>query len=525
MKRVIYHRVASCALTGLNGVPVEIEVTVLPGLPRFEISGRGDSAIRESRDRVRAAIGNVGYVFPKGRVIASYAPAALPKQGSAFDLPLALAILAASSQAVRPDHLPKSASFGELALNGRVKPVQGALGRLLSLRDAGIRHVIGPAEHADAARWVDDIVYEGVSHLREAIDRFSGVPGPPPTSHNLEATRDTAVVPSFLDVVRGQEEGVRAAVIAAAGWHPMLLMGAPGSGKTSLASAVPDLLPPLTDAEAMDVLRIRSVMDADAGHGRLPVARPFRHTHHSLTTAALIGGGVTPTPGECTLAHRGVLFLDEVTEVKPHVLDALREPLETMTVHLARARWTVEFPADFLLIAACNPCRCGYLLEPGTVCRCTDAMVRRHLSRISGPLFDRFDMAVHLTRVTSREIAVTGPADPTDTAKSDRARSLVTQAWAAQARRAERHHLSHPMNGRVPADRIPHVFAIEDEAMTLAGELADRTLMSPRAFFSMLKVARTIADLDGRDTVGVDAIAEAHHFKGRLPFAAPPTPR
>jgi magnesium chelatase family protein len=519
-----YHRISSCALTGLEGVVVEIEVSILPGLPRFEVTGRGDHAIRESRDRVRAAIRHSGYNFPKGRVVASYAPASLPKQGSAFDLPLALAVLASSDQVVRMAGTSETAAFGELSLDGHVRYVHGALGRLLSLREKGIRHVIGPSACEGEANAVDSVRYEGVSTLKEAVLRYSGVSNSKSRAAALpapEAVQDLEAADPF-GMIRGQEEGIRACTIAAAGWHPILLMGAPGCGKTSLASVIPEILPPLTVEESLEVSKIYSVSGHAPRSGGLVKSRPFRHTHHTVTCGALIGGGLIPSPGECTLAHRGVLFLDEVTEIQPRVLDALREPLETGHIHLSRAERNATFPADFLFVAACNPCRCGYLLEPKGQCRCDDAAVRRHLSRISGPLFDRFDLVVSLTRVDTQEMISIPDADSTSSIRHAKlTKELISNAWAVQQERASRRGLANFLNAKVRVPDPERYFAVSDKAMTFAADIADRNQLSVRSFFSMLRIARTIADLEQHEFIREIDIAEASHYKARLPFVTP----
>jgi len=518
-----YHRIRSCALTGLDGIVVEIEVSVLPGLPRFEVTGRGDNSIRESRDRVRAAIRHSGYDFPKGRVIASYAPASLPKQGSAFDLPLALAVLTSSKQAVRQAETSETAAFGELSLNGEVRYVHGALGRLLTLREKGIRHVIGPSACASEAKAVNSIQFEGVDTLKEAVLRYSGVKSRIKSSEPSAAdeTDDIETGEAFR-LIRGQTEGIRACTIAAAGWHPILLMGAPGCGKTTLASAIPDILPPLTEEESLEISRIYSVTGNASDTGGLLKRRPFRQTHHTVTQGALIGGGIVPSPGECTLAHRGVLFLDEVTEIQPRVLDALREPLETGKIHLARADWKAEFPADFLFVAACNPCRCGYLLESHSVCRCDDAAVRRHLSRISGPLFDRFDLVVSLTRVDTSDLLAVPDFDSELSFKyASDVRKRIAGAWEMQRERAQKRGIGNFHNAKAQVPDPERYFQVSDKAMKFAADIADKSHISVRSFFSMLRIARTIADLDRHEFVREIDIAEACHYKARLPFASP----
>lgn len=520
MRATYYHQVASCALSGLEGLPLEIEVSILAGLPQFELSGRADPAIRESRGRVRAAISNSGYSFPRGRVIASYAPAALPKQGSAFDLPLALAILAASSQAARPEGAPRSAYLGELSLDGRVKPVKGILSRLLALRQTGIRYVVGPREGEPEAALIEGIDYDGVSNLKEAVHRFSGIRGRGVRRQlPLERQAHGADVTGPWPII-GQEEGLRACLIAAAGWHPLLMMGAPGCGKTLLASVIPGLLPPLGDGEMLEVLRVQSAAGNPGTAGHLSRERPFRQTHHSITVSALVGGGNIPLAGECTLAHRGVLFLDEVTEMSPRVLDALREPAESQEIRLARAGWQMVFPADFLLVAACNPCRCGLLLEPGSLCRCQDTAIRRHLSRISGPLFDRFDLTAMLTRVEAASL--TGQGDRLR-GRTDQhlLREKIAAAWEMQRRRARACGYETFHNSKVRADQPLDYFQIDQGVRRFAAGLADASLMTARSFFSMVRVARTIADLEQKEAVTKEDMAEAFHYKAPMPWPVP----
>ncbi len=520
MRATYYHQVVSCALTGLEGLPLEIEVSILAGLPQFEISGRGDPAIRESRGRVRAAISNSGYSFPKGRVIASYAPASLPKQGSAFDLPLALAILAASSQATRPSGFPPSAYLGELSLDGRVKPVKGMLSRLLALRKVGVRYVVGPREGEREADLVDAIEYEGVGDLKEAVHRFSGIRSGASRTEKQEREQRVTQAAARPEQVLGQEEGLRACIIAAAGWHPLIMMGAPGCGKTLLASIIPGLLPPLGDREILEVLRVKSVAGKAETAADLILERPFRHTHHSITVSALVGGGTVPRPGECTLAHRGVLFLDEVTEMNPRVLDALREPVETQEIRLARAGWKMAFPADFLLVAACNPCRCGLLLEAGSHCRCQDSAIRRHLSRISGPLFDRFDLTAILTRVEAASLTGRG-YEKRNRPDQGRIRTDVAAAWEMQRKRAQSQIPGPFHNSRVRAEEPLDYFQVENSVRQYAAGLADASLMTARSFYSMIRVARTMADLEQREWISKEDIAEAFHYKAPMPWPVP----
>jgi magnesium chelatase family protein len=508
MKAMHYQRLVSSALTGLEGLPVEIEVSILPGLPNFDISGRCDPAVHESRDRVRAAICNSGYHFPKGRVIASYAPAALPKQGSAFDLALSIAILAASGQIIAPARRPAPAFLGELSLNGQVKPVKGILGRLMALEAAGISQVVGPLEGQAEAQLLERMDYQAVASLKEAVERFSGIRGRP------SAVKGQDLLPKdptsyLLDGIRGQEEGIRAISIAAAGWHPLLLLGAPGCGKSMLASALPQILPDMDKKESLEVGMAYSAAGKDRPSASFR-QRPFRRTHHSITSPALIGGGSLPQPGECSLAHRGVLFLDELTEMNPRVLDSLREPLEVRAIHLARSSWKLTFPSDFLLVAAANPCRCGHLLEPGSLCRCPDGLIRRHLSRISGPLLDRFDLVSMLTRVPSKNLLTSRPASQLN--RGQAIRGQVARAW--QIQKTRQGCLNSQLQLTDPGSQLD----IDKPIMAFAGQMADSAQLSARAFYSMLLLARTIADLDLRETVTREDLAEAFHYKAKLPW-------
>lgn len=505
-----YHHVRSAALSGVRGLVLEIEVSLLAGLPHFEIAGSGGRMIRDSRDRVRAAIVNSGYKFPRNHVIASCAPLALPRQGRAFDLPLALALLAAAGQIIHGGSGTEAAYLGELSLDGRIRPVQGLLGRLLALRDAGITSVAGPLENQGEASFLEGMDYEGLSDLKEAVRHFSGIRK---RQRQPEKIKLQAFTPSsgIMDRIVDQEEGLRACLIAAAGWHPLLLMGSPGSGKTLLANGMRALLPPPDQAESLELLSIRGGSGAfgeGLGEG---ICRPFRQTHHNLTVSALVGGGILPLAGECTLAHRGILFLDELTEAQPRVLDALRQPLESKSVYLARAGARLCLPADFLLVAACNPCRCGNLLEAGPLCRCPDTAVRRHLGRISGPLYDRFDLVTLLTRPRL-------DADCQSRSGVERSmREAVGEAWQVQRERAGALGKTNFHNSSLDMTEAAHPRLISPQALEFAYGLARSARLTARSFHAILRVARTIADLAHRELVSPEDIAEATHYKAPMP--------
>ncbi|NLC40570.1 MAG: YifB family Mg chelatase-like AAA ATPase [Clostridiaceae bacterium] len=521
MKKSQYSKITTCAVSGIEGVLIEIELCLLPGLPGFEVGGNCDSAVRESRDRVRAAINSSYYDFPKNRVLAAYAPATFPKSGSAFDLPLALAVLQASGQVYRPEGARPVAAFGELSLDGRIHRVSGVLNRLLALEKSGIKEVIGPPCDFDCQSFLSNIRYHVVSNLSEAIEIYSGiVPAVEDMAKRqvgISASGNSAkagIRSSILNRLSGQEAGIRAITIAAAGWHPLLLMGAPGCGKTSLASALAEILPPMTEEEILQVLLIEQVSDIPVYRGDL-AERPFRRPHHSITASALLGGGVPPKLGECTLAHCGVLFLDELTEVRPQALDALREPMELKKIHLARSSWRVTYPSDFLLMAACNPCRCGERLEAGAKCRCSEYSVERHLDRISGPLYDRFDLVAQLNRVKAPTLQAS--LDQENGTRSKTIQEKVRTAWKKQMKRCADFGEEFFFNSKIPIDLLIPFMQMDDSCLKFISDLAEEMRFSFRAFHSVLRVARTIADLRATEAVEEVDLALALEYRLALP--------
>lgn len=519
--------IRSCGLYGIDGILVDIEVSILPGLPSFDIVGLGDSAVRESRDRVHAAICNTGFTFPVGRLIASYAPAWLRKEGSAFDLPLALAILAASRQIRLPEQTP--CVIGELGLNGDIRRVPGVFCRALTCRDMGIDRIYVPAENSLEARSVLAQGTVGIRHLSEAARIFmpaqTQLPAGrwsatedgltrsgDPVAGIVQSGQEEQAIPDVGQIV-GQEKAIRALTIAAAGRHNLLLLGSPGCGKTSLAETLPGLLPDLTEDESIQVTRIYSASGLLPEQGGLMHRRPFRNPHHAITRAAMIGGGAIPVPGEVSLAHNGVLFLDEMTEFRPDVLDLLRQPMENCQVRLTRLNHRMTYPADFLLIGAANPCRCGEYLEPTATCRCTPDKVREHLGRISGPLIDRLDLTAEMTRLSAESLADSVRPDRSQATRSAQIRRQVAGCWQVQADRCRRHDITLMPNGKASGLRLIRDLDIDEAVARFAAGAAHALNISVRGYHKLLRVARTIADLDGCGSISRDHVAEALQYR------------
>ncbi|HHV42686.1 MAG TPA: YifB family Mg chelatase-like AAA ATPase [Clostridiaceae bacterium] len=510
MRERKYSSMMSCGINGIYGLPVEVEVTILPGLPSFEITGLGDSAVREARNRVRAAIINSGYKFPQGRIVASYAPAWIQKRGTGFDLPLALAILEASGQIARPSNEEPILMMGELSLKGALSGIPGILSRLIATREKEkIYQFLGPLDNIPEAELVSDIRYYGVEDLRSAVAVYSGIVDkrerPAPAKQ-----RKHKKYPRFDDFV-GQDTAKRALTIAAAGHHTLLMLGSPGCGKTSLASCLPGLLPPLSEEESLIVTMIQSALSKGACIDSLLTIRPFLAPHHSVTAAALIGGGLPLRPGLCTAAHLGVLFLDELTEFSRQVLDLLREPLESKEIRIARAGEYAVWPANFLLIAAANPCRCGYSLEPADKCRCTPDQIKSHLHRVSGPLWDRLNLCVKMQSLSGSDLlsSLSGSAV---TEHEDGVRQILTSR-EIQARRAQELGYRFHYNADLPISDYCRELKLERTAVTLLANFAAEKRLSARVYHNMLRGARTIADLEQELTVKPEHIAEIIQYR------------
>jgi len=499
-------KVLSSALLGIDAIMVDVEVDISQGLPQFATVGLPDGAVKESKDRVKSALKNSGYEFPNRKITVNLAPADVKKEGAAFDLPISIGILAATG-VVKSDKIKDFLLLGELSLDGVVKPVKGCLSIAVAARSAGLHGIIVPVENAREGAVVEGIEVIGVSELAEVVEFLNGErPISPCVVDIQQIFRQNSEYSDDFSEVKGQEHAKRALEVAAAGSHNILMIGPPGSGKTMLARRIPSILPVMSFNEAIETSKIYSVMGLLDRDRTLISGRPFRSPHHTISDIGLIGGGNTPKPGEVSLSHNGVLFLDELPEFKKHVLEVLRQPLEDGRVTISRALASLTYPSRIMLVAAMNACKCGKSGEKSTSCACTPREIHQYRSRISGPLLDRIDIHIEVPAAKYRDLA--------DRAEGESSANIAKRVEAARGIQLERFKTTKVhCNAHMTPRQIKKYCEPDTASHRLLEIVTEKLGLSARAYTRILKVARTIADLEGTEAIKEQHIAEAIQYR------------